>query len=191
MTTVFPPDTPAKRASGFQRFAALRQLTKAARLLRRSAISNLDYGVLAIDTISRLTGTPLRREDGWGVVDFTLQAGFAIGAKPHSDDPAQWARYGPFEHAVTWLGAAFPAYQGGGDQYNVQTTVFMWGDNSDRLLRLAKLRMHVTTRLLERADTWRAEQAELAPHLHDDLWKLVWAIVGAIVGFVLGRVTAL
>jgi hypothetical protein len=173
-----------------RRLAARRQLRDAAQLLKRGAVNRVDFAVLAVDAVARLTGRSLRRPEGWDVIGFPIEAGFAVGARPDSLDPSQWREYGPFEHAVAWIGEAFPTSEGGGDQYNIQTLTFTWGDNADQLLRRARLRRRLSTRLLERVDEWRGEQAELAPHLHDDLWKLVWAVLCAILGFALGRFTA-
>ena len=183
--------TTAMSRPGFLgRWLAKRQFRVAAVLHRRGKLSNAEYAALAIDAVAKLRGEDPRRSEHWDIAGFSIEASFALGVELDGSSNVDLAAFGPYEHAVAWIGEAFPVYDGLGDLFNAQSMTFQWGTGADRLLRRARRHLSAINRTFERLDAWRGEQAEIAPHLHDDAWKLLVGLLGLGVGFVVGRLTA-
>ncbi len=157
--------------------------------MKKGKIGPSDYAVLAVDNVCTLLGVPLQRPEGFDLV-FAAEAAMAIAGPGVSLDHPALKSYGPLEEVVPWLGRTFPVPTLEGDVFNVQQVRFTWGGEASERLKRARIRLRLVNRLYEGFDRWRGDQAEIAPHLHDDVWKLLIAIITGLVGFLIGRYTA-
>lgn len=165
-----------------------RRLKVAARLFASRKINRLDYAAIAVATICELSGTKPENQE-FNVSTFGITAAMVLGFDISQLQSSALEKYGPLREGPFTLGQAFSIDSGTGDQYNPQQMQFRWGRHSTKAFRLAKLRLRAHNRWAERVDSWRAEQAELTPNLHADLWKGLIAMVAGFLGFLLGRLS--
>jgi hypothetical protein len=176
-------------APPLSRWAAWRQhlrLRKAARLLKRKAISNLDYAVIAADVITRFEkGRPVAVQDHLSMVTYGAHGLFALGIPVKDWETERDRRYGPLGDAPHTLGEHFDAYEGAGDYIERQPMEFVWGAKSMELLWRAEMRLRRRWRLVERYNQWKTRRKEFAPAAHEDWWRVLIWLVGLAAGFVL------
>ncbi len=165
------------------------RIRKAARLWKREAIEPLDYAVLVVDAIARMEGADPSGQD-FHRITFATQAARALGFPASPDSQTLPGSLGPIHRAVEILSKAFPVYDGAGDQYNPATFQFTWGSHCDEELWKSKRRLRLVNRIYEGVNRWRAREAEFAPRIHDDAWKVVIGVIGLIIGVVIGHFTS-
>jgi hypothetical protein len=173
----------SRLASWWQR----RRLRKAARLLKRGTISQLDYSLVAADVISRFyRARPIESQDRLHIVTFDMDGLVALGERVNDWETLKDRQYGPLGIVPDILVKRFPVFQGGaGDYTDRGNWEFVWGDQCADLLWRSQRRLRLWGRLVQRYDLWRTRQKEFAPAAYEDLWRALIAILGLAVGFVL------
>lgn len=179
---------PPPRVPALTKWRLRRRLARAAALLKRGRISQVDYAVVAADVVSRLQfARGLQTGDLLKWLVFPLEALFALGATPATFGDAKFSQFGPLNEVPFMLGEHFGTYGNGGDSQDKERSAFVWGKQSDDLLWRAVMRLRWSGRWMERFDQWKARQEAFAPKVHGDIWRVILAVLGMVVTYVLGR----
>lgn len=157
------------------------RLRKAARLLYRGIITEVEYSAIAVGTVLELLGVRLKDDPSVSAYRFWGDALKALGL-PTDTWPSQTELQllGPLSGSVTTLQQSFPGWA------PLESTTLFWSPVITELYRRSVRRLRLPVRIQERLGDWRAEQTEISPAIASDLLQWAVRIAIAVLAFVLG-----
>lgn len=174
-----------------------RRLRKAEALRAKGAISQLEYSLIALDVIDRLSGGSVRAEAPGSVrgrayehMKFGIEATGALYPQwswPKYDFEAATKEFGPYRDALGVIQDALRLPPYSADELGPNFTMTPAIANR---VRLATRQLNRTYRSLGRLESWLSDHKERYPLVTTTVGNILLAVLSALLGFLVGGMVA-
>ncbi len=160
----------------------MRRLKRAARLLRKGALTQEQYAAIAVDACVRLNRDALEGQPltGREVSEFS-HMGEGVEILWKGDVSESLEKYGPWNAAGGWLKNELSPPQTLND---VLRDTIVWTEQADGLLEQALLRLRLLNRLKYRYERRHERNCKHFPHTTETLDRIWFLLIGTVIGII-------